>query len=465
MTFSPEEFGSAFKGFLQSMSQKAPAEEPPLRRRLMNHFGGDPSALPVVREAFPRHELANVHLALDDCLARPGRSAALLGVHSPHTYSALTLAELVAPGDPSLWGGGRGPTEGPVQFDNVALEGDRVLACVRRGLFLVRAGDDRLAALVEMEEGFRRSGVLVEVMAARREAAEGLLAELRVALRQRNVYRGRVVSLAEDEQGGLEVKFHALPPVERDGIVLAPGVLERIERQTVGFARHAERLKAGGRHLKRGLLLHGPPGTGKTLTAMYLAGAMPGRTVLLLKGRGLGLVQQTCALARTLQPSTVVLEDVDLIAEERTQSNGCATPLLFELLNEMDGLAEDADVVFLLTTNRPELLEPALAARPGRIDLAVAVPPPDPACRRRLFELYARGLEVAVADWQPLVARTEGASAAFIRELLRRAALFAADDAAPVGERHLDEALHELVVQGGALTRSLLGFRAGERRG
>src|SRR5262249_13168531 len=157
----------------------------------------------------------------------------------------------------------------------------------------------------------------------------------------RNVYRGRVVSLGEDDHGALEVKFHALPRVERDGIVLAPGLLERIERQTVGFGRHAERLKAGGRHLKRGLLLHGPPGTGKTLTAIYLTGAMPGRTVLLLKGRGLGLVQQTCAMARALQPSTVVLEDVDLIAEERTH-NGCATPLLFELLNEMDGLAEDA---------------------------------------------------------------------------------------------------------------------------
>src|SRR5688572_12792394 len=64
-----------------------------------------------------------------------------------------------------------------------------------------------------------------------------------------------------------------------------------------------------------------------------------------------------------------------------------ANALLFELLNQMDGLAEDADVLFVLTTNRPDVLEPALAARPGRIDQAIEIPLPDAECRRRLLEL------------------------------------------------------------------------------
>jgi ATP-dependent 26S proteasome regulatory subunit len=64
-------------------------------------------------------------------------------------------------------------------------------------------------------------------------------------------------------------------------------------------------------------------------------------------------------------------------------------PLLFELLNEMDGLAEDMDVLFLLTTNRTDVLEPALAARPGRIDQSVELPLPDATDRRRLIELSA----------------------------------------------------------------------------
>jgi ATP-dependent 26S proteasome regulatory subunit len=149
-----------------------------------------------------------------------------------------------------------------------------------------------------------------------------------------------------------------LAGLDRDPVVLPEGVLERIERHTIRFSEHAEKLLAAGRHLKRGLLLHGPPGTGKTLTAMYLVGRMPGRTVLVLSGRSYGLVAPACELARNLQPSMVILEDVDLIAEERGMGPMGENPLLFELLNEMDGLAE---------------------ARPGRIDQATEIPFPDPA--------------------------------------------------------------------------------------
>ncbi|WP_437563127.1 AAA family ATPase [Sorangium sp. So ce542] len=187
---------------------------------------------------------------------------------------------------------------------------------------------------------------------------------------------------------------------------------------------------------------------------------MQERTTLLLTGLGVKLLKEACAMARSLQPSLVVLEDVDIIAQDRESTDSsCRSPLLFDLLNQMDGLAEDTDVIFLLTTNRPQALEPALAARPGRIDLAVEVPLPDADCRRRLLALYGRGLSLRGDDLAPLIARTEGVSAAFIRELLRRAALFAADAGrgAAVAEEDLKEALHELLVDGGPLTRSLLG--------
>jgi len=86
------------------------------------------------------------------------------------------------------------------------------------------------------------------------------------------------------------------------------------------------------------------------------------------------------------------------------------------------------------------------------------VPIPDAESRRRLFQLYGKGLKVTAAV-EPYVERTKGASAAFIRELLRKAALFAADDAGELElkSRHFDEALHEMVVEGGELTKSLLG--------
>ena len=173
-------------------------------------------------------------------------------------------------------------------------------------------------------------------------------------------------------------------------------------------------------------------------------------------GGALGLVATACAMARDLQPSLVVLEDIDLVAAERTLDFGGGS-LLFELLNEMDGIGGDADVVFLMTTNRAELLEPALASRPGRVDQAVELPLPGLEERGLLLELYCRGVDVELERPGQIVERTEGASAAFIRELVRKAVLHATvAGSETVSDEHFDAALGGLE-QGGSLTRRILG--------
>jgi hypothetical protein len=462
MDFTAKEFGASFKEFMEQMASQGPAEDPVFVRRLRDHFQCEPATLPVVTEKFEMYDHANVHVAIDNQLTQPGWSFAIIGITGHQKYMGISLADLVAPRTGLM--GGAPATEGPVEYVNITLDGDRVLTCVHCGLFFAKRNDERLTILLNAGSDFRPfQKVTVEVMARKKEEAESFLSNLRLVLRKRNVYRGHVLSVGHNDMHGLEIQFHHLPNIERKNIILPDGLLERIERQTIHFSRHSQKLLAAGRHLKRGLLLFGAPGTGKTLTAMYLARAIRDRTVLLLTGRGLGLLGQSCALARALQPSTVILEDVDLVAEERTHQAGCAQPLLFELLNEMDGLSDDVDVLFLLTTNRADLLEPALAARPGRIDQSFEIPRPDTSCRKRLFELYSKGLTLNVQDLPRFIERTDGASPAFIRELMRKAALFAADDGdeLAVSDRHIDEALHELLVEGGELTKSLLGFHAG----
>jgi len=449
-----QDFLTSFKGFMDKAVALTPATEPPFLQSLRAHFGADPAHLPTVREEFEKAEHPNFQLAVTSLLERQGWESQLLGFVAPNDHMGVKFSHLLS----TLHGWE--VKEGPVEFVNIKLNDDRVLACVQAGLYLIRHAGTPLALMVRGPREFSmRTGVDAEVMTLEPATAEHFLSELRTTMRANNVYRSHIISLSANRTGSLDVHFHRLPAINRDNIILPQGVLDRIERQTIGFSRLRDKLKAAGRHIKRGMLLYGPPGTGKTLTAMYLANQMPGRTVLILTGRGIGLIEQSCKMARLLQPATVILEDVDLIAEERThQDTGC-NALLFELLNQMDGLSDDADILFLLTTNRPDILEPALAARPGRIDQAVEIPRPDYNCRRRLFDLYGQGLTLRLEHLPELLDQTEGVSATFIRELIRKAALFAADesDEMVVEDRHLEEALKELVFEGGELTKRLLG--------
>jgi ATP-dependent 26S proteasome regulatory subunit len=244
-------------------------------------------------------------------------------------------------------------------------------------------------------------------------------------------------------------------------VVLPEVVLERVERHALGVAGHRTALLRAGQHLKRGLLLYGPPGTGKTHTVRYLIGRLRGYTRLVLTGRALHGIGAAAELARELQPAAIVLEDVDLVAEDRSFGPG-SSPVLFDLLDAMDGAAPDADVLFLLTTNRADLLEPALAARPGRVDIAIEIPLPDADARSRLLDLYGRSVPLRLAqdDLQTAIDRTEGVTASFIKELLRRSMLEALDDdaaATDVSGAHLTRALDDLLDSGQQLTRSLLG--------
>ena len=127
-----------------------------------------------------------------------------------------------------------------------------------------------------------------------------------------------------------------------------------------------------------------------------------------------------------------------------------------EIAGAFDGIDSDADVAFLLTTNRVEQLERALTQRPGRVDLAAEIPLPDEQGRRALVRLYAGPLfSDGAVD---AVARgSEGTTASFAKELVRRAVLLAAAAGSDPGDEHLAAALDALQSDSEALTRSLLG--------
>jgi hypothetical protein len=418
----------------------------------------------VVEESWPAYDHVNVQAGLDAWLSDPGRTHELIGVIG-FQHREFGVAELLGGGDEHF--GPMSMRPGNVAWANLPVgPGGAVRPCVRCGIYLVSDGDRRTALLLRGADPHTgHDSVTLQVLSSAPEFAAEATARIRELAIEHNVFRGQVLSFGAEifGHGQSLLQFHHRPILRADELILPAEVLQAVQRQVVEVARHKQRLLAAGQHLKRGLLLYGPPGVGKTHTVRYLTSSLVDTTVIQLTGDALHLISQACSIARALAPSMLIVEDVDLIADDRGMYPG-QHPMLFQLLNEMDGLAEEADVVFVLTTNRADLLEPALAARPGRVDQAVELALPDTVGRRALFELYRRGLAVDTARLDEIIARTEGVTASFLKELLRRAAVFAAertdsDDSAPlaVSADDLDAALDELLDTRNAMTRVVLG--------
>lgn len=349
-----------------------------------------------------------------------------------------------------------------IVWEPMPTSSDGQLHCASNALYLLRVLSEPVCVMVQGRNAEQSKPALFQVLARTQPVAQASLTEILRQVNEQSVYRGQVISLEriKGTTNDLIVKFHDLGRVERNGIILSGNVLEILERNVLSFFRHADALRKAGQGTRHGVLLHGSPGTGKTLATRWIATNVSA-TVLLVTGRQYAQLRATCQLARLLAPSLVILEDVDLIATDRRRNTH--TPLLHELLDEMDGLSHQTEIVFLLTTNRPETLEPALAARPGRVDQAIFFPLPDLECRRRLFACFSQGVNVRGVDLEPLLLRTEGASPAFIKEVFRRATLLAVErgektEPLTLRAEDFERGLRELVETGGEWTRRFLGF-------
>jgi hypothetical protein len=448
------EFAVAFRQFLDWVHSVPDSAQNEVSVLVREHLGAEGETHSVVTRDLPRYEHVNLQTALDAWSGRAGREVDVRGIALPPHYGGLSLQQLVA-----------GESLPPLRLSAPALADlpngpDSTLGCLRLAVLLVTDSHGRYAVMIQAP-GEHQPNLMVEVAGLPVDQAQSLLAELDRLRAELNVYRGHLLDASLDPMGGVILSFASPPGIGRGDVVLPDTVLTRIERHALGVAAHRDALLAAGQHLKRGLLLFGPPGTGKTHTTRYLLGQMTGYTRLVLTGRALVAVGAVTDLARSLLPAVVVLEDVDLVAEERSMGPS-SSPVLFDLLDAMDGAAPDADLLFLLTTNRSDLLEPALAARPGRVDVAVEIALPDTPARERLLTLYGRHVPLTLTSEETRLAveRTDGTTASFLKELIRRSVLEALHDdpsLPAVTGAHMSRALDDLLDSSQAVSRTLLG--------
>jgi hypothetical protein len=424
------------------------------------HFAGIPQEQMVASSRqFPGHVRADIQAAVDRLFSvAPIR---FFGINERQRYETLTIAAL------SEYGRGAYAIA-PVQYHDVDIGESEPVKCLNNGLWFGLAGELRYAVLLSAHREFgEESGIRFEIAvpsgATGAEFVRRCTSEIEAAVSTAHSYRGKVLSFDADanyrgRSRGLMV--HKLSPVRREDVILPDATLKLLDRNVLNFVGSRERLRQLGQSTRKGILLYGPPGTGKTHTIRYLAGNLPGHTTLIITAAQVALLGAYMTLARLLQPAMVVIEDVDLIARDREAMGGaCEETLLNKLLNEMDGLKEDADILFILTTNRPEQLESALADRPGRIDQAIEIPLPDEIGREKLVELYGKGLPLGAAIVKEAARRTKDVSAAFIKELMRRVAQasIGRDGGATLQSADLGEALDDMLFASGKLNIKLLG--------
>jgi len=448
-------FAAGFRDLLEWVQEVAPRESNEVSELVRDFLGSEGTQHSVVTRDLPGLEHVNMQTAIDAWAARPGRTVETRGITLPPHYGGVSLQQLAS-----------GEGMPPLRLSAPALADlpngpHSTLACLRLALLLVT--DDELGRFIIMVQGpgEHMPNLQVEVAGLEVARSQQVLADLDRLRGELNVYRGHLLEVSLDGRGGVVLTFAEPPGLGRDDVVLPAAVLDRLERHALGVASHRAALRAAGQHLKRGLLLYGPPGTGKTHTTRYLLGQMTGYTRLVLTGRSLVAVGAVTDLARELLPAVVVLEDVDLVAEERSRGPA-SSPVLFDLLDAMDGAGPDADLLFLLTTNRADLLEPALAARPGRVDVAVEIGLPDAPARERLLILYGQHVPLVLTpdDVRLAVERTDGTTASFLKELIRRSVLESLHEdpvLTAVTGAHVARALDDLLDTSQAVTRTLLG--------
>jgi hypothetical protein len=450
------------RGFYNSSMSNSKKRNPLVSTALKQHFGkSELHELMTAAREYPATARLDLQAAITEVLSGPLQPKSLLGTHIAYNFETVTFSHLLVESENAV-------LVAPLQYDEIDAGEALPARNLRNALWLCFDGTHPFALfLSRAQKHGQERGPHLEIAVLPGEQGLDLtrriLDQIERKVTQAGSYRGKVLSLEESDNysgavGG--IKVHRLKTVRREEVILPDKTLALLERNVTRFIQHRDKLREMHLGIKKGLLFYGPPGTGKTHTIHYLASQIKDHTTLLITAEQVGLLDEYMQLARFLQPAMVVIEDVDLIARARTSMrNPCEESLLNRLLNEMDGLREDAKVLFVLTTNRPDQLEAALTSRPGRIDQAIEFALPDEEGRRKLIHLYSGGLELDERLLSHLIQKTKGGSGAFIKELMRRSAQYLVE----AGEKHLTEphvesALDEMLFSGGSLNAKLLGF-------
>ena len=230
-------------------------------------------------------------------------------------------------------------------------------------------------------------------------------------------------------------------------------------KELVDFLREPGKFQKLGGRIPRGTLMVGSPGTGKTLLAKAIAGeakvpffSISGSDfVEMFVGVGASRVRDMFEQAKKATPCIIFIDEIDAVGRHRGAGLGGGhderEQTLNQLLVEMDGFEGNEGIIVIASTNRPDVLDPALL-RPGRFDRQVVVPLPDLRGREQVLKVHMRKVPLADDVIAMDIARgTPGFSGADLANVVNESALFAArQDERLVSMRHFEQAKDKIMM-------------------
>ena len=247
------------------------------------------------------------------------------------------------------------------------------------------------------------------------------------------------------------------PTVNFSDVAGAAEAVEELE-EIKEFLAHPQKFRAMGAKIPKGVLLYGPPGTGKTLLARAVAGeadvpfySISGSDfVEMFVGVGASRVRDLFDQAKQNSPSIVFIDEIDAVGRHRGAGLGGGhderEQTLNQLLVELDGFEVKSGVIVIASTNRPDILDPALL-RPGRFDRQIVVDRPDLKGREEILRVHAKGKPLGDdIDLSVLARQTPGFTGADLANLINEAAILAArTDQDIISMVELEEAIERVI--------------------
>lgn len=230
-------------------------------------------------------------------------------------------------------------------------------------------------------------------------------------------------------------------------------------KEIIDYLRSPKKFTDMGAHIPKGILMVGPPGTGKTLLAKAVAGeanvpffSISGSDfVEMFVGTGASRVRDMFKTAQKSAPCIIFIDEIDAVGRQRGAGMGGGNDereqTLNQLLVEMDGMTDNAGIVVIAATNRPDVLDPALL-RSGRFDRRVTVSLPDIKGREAILQVHARNKKLASdVSLANLAKRTPGFSGADLANVLNEGAILAVrKNESKVTMTDLDEAIDRVMM-------------------